>query len=576
MPEDELAQIWELADLDGDGKLHLDEWAIAMHLVSRRVAGDPLPATLPSSLRPASSASRSSVGAGTGANAGAGGVDRWQLTAEHRALWATAFDGSVDASADGRMPRSRALRHLSRSGLPEEQLTRAIALVAPGSELSLDENQFVAAMLLVSKGEPLPASLPTALASMVAPRAAEPLPPPSGRKSPGTAAKAVSFAEHLAADVFAEEEPTFNLAAGGVGGPAQRPSPAARSAPTAQSAAQPPTLAGGVEDWLLVPAAGAPSRHEEASRQLAASVNGTNAAKAAVVVARTQVASRNREVEELQLRIEATDAQRDACERERDWCTQRLVALRSQAEEYAGSLREKQHELHITQLELEQIGLEVSAAQSRMASQLEEAQGLNAALEHAREEARALKQAQALLLQQAHVASKQLAPVRCELGQLHAEIAILKTQVEAAVAEGESRTGTGGEHRSVELVETQVDDARLHRQQLQDDLHALQQLQRQRAATEASRVADARRELTELQVRSLAQLTAAQHLRTRLAHAHAYTRARRARRLIAHVRPPRRPLCAALYLQRSRRLAAVGRRHACRRAPWRRLARRWA
>jgi hypothetical protein len=44
--------VWDLADLDQDGRLDLDEFAIAMHLCTRRLAGDPLPAVLPPSLHP--------------------------------------------------------------------------------------------------------------------------------------------------------------------------------------------------------------------------------------------------------------------------------------------------------------------------------------------------------------------------------------------------------------------------------------------------------------------------------------------------------------------------------------------
>ncbi len=62
--------------------------------------------------------------------------------------------------------------------------------------------------------------------------------------------------------------------------------------------------------------------------------------------------------------------------------------------------------------------------------------------------------------------------MRCELAQLHAEVAILKQQVEVAAAEGHDVRGAsaspGGE-RSAELaeVQAQVDEARLRRQQLQ-------------------------------------------------------------------------------------------------------------
>ena len=52
LPDSDLAHIWELADLDADGRLTLDEFAIAMHLVTRRLAGDTLPHVLPPSLAP--------------------------------------------------------------------------------------------------------------------------------------------------------------------------------------------------------------------------------------------------------------------------------------------------------------------------------------------------------------------------------------------------------------------------------------------------------------------------------------------------------------------------------------------
>jgi hypothetical protein len=52
LPQQDLGRVWDLADLDQDGRLDLDEFAIAMHLCTRRLAGDPLPAVLPPSLHP--------------------------------------------------------------------------------------------------------------------------------------------------------------------------------------------------------------------------------------------------------------------------------------------------------------------------------------------------------------------------------------------------------------------------------------------------------------------------------------------------------------------------------------------
>eukprot|EP00914_Ancora_sagittata_P011526 GHVO01022371.1.p1 GENE.GHVO01022371.1~~GHVO01022371.1.p1 ORF type:complete len:907 (+),score=194.31 GHVO01022371.1:134-2722(+) len=50
LPESELSQIWALSDRDGDGRLTLDEFSVAMHMVTKRRNGLPLPSTLPPEL----------------------------------------------------------------------------------------------------------------------------------------------------------------------------------------------------------------------------------------------------------------------------------------------------------------------------------------------------------------------------------------------------------------------------------------------------------------------------------------------------------------------------------------------
>jgi len=54
LPIDTLRRVWELSDVDKDGQLDSDEFALAMHLVRSQVAGKPLPATLPPDLVPPS------------------------------------------------------------------------------------------------------------------------------------------------------------------------------------------------------------------------------------------------------------------------------------------------------------------------------------------------------------------------------------------------------------------------------------------------------------------------------------------------------------------------------------------
>ena len=58
LPEDALAQIWDLADINSEGQLNRDEFAVAMHLIkqqrSKRDGRDVLPQSLPANLIPPS------------------------------------------------------------------------------------------------------------------------------------------------------------------------------------------------------------------------------------------------------------------------------------------------------------------------------------------------------------------------------------------------------------------------------------------------------------------------------------------------------------------------------------------
>ncbi|KAM4680143.1 intersectin-2 isoform 1-T2 [Amazona ochrocephala] len=54
LSQTQLATIWSLADIDGDGQLKADEFVLAMHLTDMAKAGQPLPLTLPLELVPPS------------------------------------------------------------------------------------------------------------------------------------------------------------------------------------------------------------------------------------------------------------------------------------------------------------------------------------------------------------------------------------------------------------------------------------------------------------------------------------------------------------------------------------------
>ena len=54
LPVDILRQVWNLSDIDRDGCLDLDEFAVAMHLARESTNGKPTPQTLPPNLVPPS------------------------------------------------------------------------------------------------------------------------------------------------------------------------------------------------------------------------------------------------------------------------------------------------------------------------------------------------------------------------------------------------------------------------------------------------------------------------------------------------------------------------------------------
>lgn len=54
LPQAILAQIWNLSDMDSDGKLSSDEFVLSMHLCEMGLRGEPIPTVLPTELIPPS------------------------------------------------------------------------------------------------------------------------------------------------------------------------------------------------------------------------------------------------------------------------------------------------------------------------------------------------------------------------------------------------------------------------------------------------------------------------------------------------------------------------------------------
>ncbi|NXV73898.1 EP15R factor, partial [Atlantisia rogersi] len=61
LPLDILGRVWDLSDIDKDGHLDKDEFAVAMHLVYRALEKEPVPSLLPPSLIPPSKRKKTPV-----------------------------------------------------------------------------------------------------------------------------------------------------------------------------------------------------------------------------------------------------------------------------------------------------------------------------------------------------------------------------------------------------------------------------------------------------------------------------------------------------------------------------------
>merc|ERR1712223_1407097 len=69
LPQNVLAQIWALSDIDNDGRLSTEEFILSGHLCDIAAKGEPMPQTLPANLIPPSMRKGSQAGTPMSANA---------------------------------------------------------------------------------------------------------------------------------------------------------------------------------------------------------------------------------------------------------------------------------------------------------------------------------------------------------------------------------------------------------------------------------------------------------------------------------------------------------------------------
>ncbi|CAE7225556.1 unnamed protein product, partial [Symbiodinium necroappetens] len=168
LPLTELAAIWNLSDVDGDGELALCEFACAMHLTARRRAGAVLPEELPSPL------TRLVAGAvqfpEIANSLPAEDDSRWAIDPELLNQYRQIFDGIERRHADS-LSAVEAQEVLQRSRLPNQELEAIWQLSDVDQDGELCFEEFACAIHLASlrrEGEELPSQLPPALAASLA------------------------------------------------------------------------------------------------------------------------------------------------------------------------------------------------------------------------------------------------------------------------------------------------------------------------------------------------------------------------------------------------------------------------
>lgn len=164
LPHEDLGHIWSLADVDGDGRLSPQEFACAMHLVSRRRSGASLPPALPPELT--ASVARAAGMAPPLADAGASLAP----TTEELQRYRTLFDG-LDARGSGRLGPEDVREVLERSGVEPADLAAILQMSDADQDGQLTEGEFACAIHLVSRrrgGARLPHELPPELRRLAA------------------------------------------------------------------------------------------------------------------------------------------------------------------------------------------------------------------------------------------------------------------------------------------------------------------------------------------------------------------------------------------------------------------------
>lgn len=184
LPQQSLAHIWNLADIDKDGRLSLEEFTLSCFLIEMARAGRPLPPALtpdlvpPSYRKPTPGSSRTgSISEGPLTDQIGGIPPRpvppvagtptsdWAVPPQTRMMYLQMFQ-QYDTARVGFISGMQARPILSASGLPQDILAKIWALSDVTQSGKLNPEEFVLALYFIEQaktGRPLPPTLPPSL-----------------------------------------------------------------------------------------------------------------------------------------------------------------------------------------------------------------------------------------------------------------------------------------------------------------------------------------------------------------------------------------------------------------------------
>ena len=194
LPQGILAQIWNLSDIDVDGRLSLEEFILASHLIDVAKTGKPLPQALPPELVPPSYRKVSTPTSRTGSVSEVPMdpsimppsvmLTEWAVPQPSKLKYVQVFN-THDRNRTGFLTGVQARGIMVQSGLPQDVLAKIWNLCDATASGKLNSEEFVLAMHLidlVKAGDAVPSVLPPELV------------PPCHRRRRGSSTSSVTVA----------------------------------------------------------------------------------------------------------------------------------------------------------------------------------------------------------------------------------------------------------------------------------------------------------------------------------------------------------------------------------------------